>query len=322
MNKIFNVKDFGAVNDGVTLNSVAVQKAIDECAAQGGGTVLFSGGDYVLSTVFLKSNVTIRIEKHTRILGALSFYDYAPEEKIDYPAYQDQSHTYFDCSMFVGRDVENIKICGEGDIDMRSVWDEDNVRGIGGRGPKPIALKECNNVKIHDIEINNATDLAIYFAGCDDVEIYNIKMRVYIDGISPDNCKNVYIHDCDVESGDDGIVMKSSYTLNRLGVCDNIVVRNCRVKGEYLAWYCENVTFEHCVIIGTQPLCYCKNLTLIDCEMHECDLAFERSEVQATVTTPVLSIKNPLLGSIVVPKVGEIIMDLPGALGKIEVKSI
>ena len=96
-NKIFNVKDFGAVNDGETLNSAAVQKAIDECAAHGGGTVLFSGGDFVLSTVFLKSNVTIKIDKHTRILGALSFYDYAPEEKIDYPAYQDQSHTYFDC---------------------------------------------------------------------------------------------------------------------------------------------------------------------------------------------------------------------------------
>ena len=84
--KIFNVKDFGAVNDGVTLNSEAVQRAIDECAAQGGGTVLFDGGDFVLSTVFLKSNVTVEITKNTRILGALSFYDYAPEEKIDYPA--------------------------------------------------------------------------------------------------------------------------------------------------------------------------------------------------------------------------------------------
>ena len=115
--KIFNVKDFGAIADGETLNTAAVQKAIDECAAQGGGTVLFSGGDFVLSTVFLKSNVAIKIEKNTRILGALSFYDYAPQEEIDYPAYQDQSHTYFDCSMFVGRDCENIKICGEGDID-------------------------------------------------------------------------------------------------------------------------------------------------------------------------------------------------------------
>ena len=100
---------------------------------------------------------------------------------------------------------------------------------------------------------------------------------------------------------------------------ENVTVRNCRVKGEYLAWYCKNVTFEHCVIIGTQPLCYCEGLTLIDCEMHECDLAFERSEVNATVTTPVLSIKNPLSGKITVPAVGEIILDLDAAKGEIVV---
>ena len=228
--KIFNVKDFGAVNDGVTLNSVAVQKAIDECAAQGGGTGLVSGGDYVLSTVFLKSNVTVRIEKHTRILGALSFYDYAPEEKIDYPAYQDQSHTYFDCSMFVGRDCENIKICGEGDIDMRSVWDEDNVRDIVHRGPKCIALKNCRNVEVSGLGIFHATDLAVYFAGCENVDIHGLRMIVYIDGVSPDNSKNVKIYDCDIEAGDDSIVFKSSYTLNKIDYCKNIKVWNCRLR--------------------------------------------------------------------------------------------
>ena len=102
----------------------------------------------------------------------------------------------------------------------------------------------------------------------------------------------------------------------------NVVVRDCMVKGEYLAWYCENVTFDHCTIIGTQPLCYCKGLTLIDCKMVDCDLAFERSEVQAAVTTPVVSIKNPLAGSrITVPAVGEIIRDSPGAAGEIVVTS-
>ena len=70
----------------------------------------------------------------------------------------------------------------------------------------------------------------IYFAGCENVDIYGIKMRVYIDGISPDNSKNVRIHDCDVETGDDGIVFKSSYTLNRVDICKDIHVWNCRVK--------------------------------------------------------------------------------------------
>ena len=228
--KIFNVVDFGAVADGVTINTEAVQRAIDACAEQGGGTVLFSCGDFVLSTVFLKSNITIRIDAAAKILGAPSFYDYAPQEAIDYPLYQDASHSYFDHSMFVGRDSENIAITGEGIIDMRSVWDEDNVRDIVHRGPKCIALVNCRNVEISGLEIYNVTDLAVYFAGCENVEVYGLKMSVYIDGISPDNSKNVNIHDCDIDCGDDGIVFKSSYTLNRLDVCRDITVRDCRVK--------------------------------------------------------------------------------------------
>ena len=97
----------------------------------------------------------------------------------------------------------------------------------------------------------------------------------------------------------------------------NVVVRDSVVKGEYLAWYCEDVAFERCRIIGTQPLCYCRGLKLIDCEMVDTDLAFERSEVEATVTTPVLSIKNPLSGRITVPAVGEIIRDIPQARGEV-----
>ena len=98
----------------------------------------------------------------------------------------------------------------------------------------------------------------------------------------------------------------------------NVVVRNSIVNGEYLAWYCENVTFENCTISGTQPLCYCKNLKLINCKMLDADLAFEKSDVEATVTTPMISIKNPLSGIINVPEVGEIIMDDPNAKGVVK----
>ena len=100
----------------------------------------------------------------------------------------------------------------------------------------------------------------------------------------------------------------------------NVTVRNCVVKGEYLAWYCENVTFENCKISGTQPLCYCKGLKLIDCEMLDADLCFEKSEVEATVTAPVISVKNPLLGHIYLPSVGEIIRDDPLSCGEIVVQ--
>ncbi len=97
----------------------------------------------------------------------------------------------------------------------------------------------------------------------------------------------------------------------------NVTVRNSVVKGEYLAWYSDGLTLENCKIIGTQPLCYCKNLKLIDCEMVDTDLCFERSQVEATITTPVVSIKNPYEGRIRVPQVGEIIRDDPNACGEI-----
>ena len=87
------------------------------------------------------------------------------------------------------------------------------------------------------------------------------------------------------------------------------------VKGEYLAWYSDGLTLINCKITGTQPLCYCKNLKLVNCEMIGTDLAFEKSEVKAVITTKVDSIKNPLSGRIQAPEVGEVVMDDVNAKG-------
>lgn len=97
----------------------------------------------------------------------------------------------------------------------------------------------------------------------------------------------------------------------------NVTLRNCVVNGEYLAWYCENVTFDHCRITGTQPLCYCKGLRLIECEMLGADLAFEKSEVDACVTSHIGSVKNPLSGKICAPSVGELIRDDEDSRGEV-----
>lgn len=97
----------------------------------------------------------------------------------------------------------------------------------------------------------------------------------------------------------------------------NVTVRNSVVKGEYLGWYSQDLTLDHCKIIGTQPLCYCQGLRLIDCEMEGTDLAFERSEVEATLTTFVDSVKNPRGGHIYLPDLGELILDDPLAKGEV-----
>ena len=99
----------------------------------------------------------------------------------------------------------------------------------------------------------------------------------------------------------------------------NIVVKNSIVKGEYPAWYCENVTFENCTIIGTQPLCYCKGLRLINCRMVDCDLSFEKSEVEADVVGNIVSVKNVYSGYVEADSIGEIIVDDENAKGVIKV---
>lgn len=94
---------------------------------------------------------------------------------------------------------------------------------------------------------------------------------------------------------------------------EDVTLRNCTVKGEYLAWYSKRLTMIDCKIIGTQPFCYCEDLKLINCEMSDADLAFEKSSVEAEITTPVVSIKNPTSGYICAPAVGELILDDPNA---------
>lgn len=98
---------------------------------------------------------------------------------------------------------------------------------------------------------------------------------------------------------------------------ENITVRNSVLNGEYLAWYSRGLTLLHCKITGTQPFCYCRNLKLIDCEMTGTDLAFEKSDVDAVITSKIDSVKNPLSGKIVAPEIGELIMDDANAKGQV-----
>ncbi len=111
-----------------------------------------------------------------------------------------------------------------------------------------------------------------------------------------------YVEDCRIEHAD-------LDTKDAFWHAKGVTVTDSTVKGEYLGWYSEGLTLIRCRIIGTQPLCYCKNLTLIDCTMEGCDLAFENSEVQASIQGSVDSIKSPASGRIEANAVGEIIRD-------------
>lgn len=215
--------------------------------------------------------------------------------------------------------VDGLKISGSEMTDKcrAALWYTKNavMKDVKFHGIK--ALRECSDITIEDSDIispefgwsvngitmKNTSAQSEYFMMRSNKLKFN---KVSLKGkYSFQYIEDSEFEDCDFDTKD------------AFWHAKNVVIRNSTIKGEYLAWYCENVTFENCTIIGTQPLCYCKNLKLINCKMLDADLAFEKSEVEATVTTPVLSIKNPLKGHIEVPEVGEIIRDDENSKGEI-----
>ena len=200
-----------------------------------------------------------------------------------------------------------------------ALWYTNNATIIGTKMHGIKALRECSDIRINDcdiispefgwsvngIEMKDTTAEGEYFM----MRSNNLKFEnVTLNG----KYSFQYITDSVFENC-------NFKTKDAFWHAKNVVVRNSVVSGEYLAWYCENVTFENCTISGTQPLCYCKGLKLINCKMLDADLAFEKSEVEADITTPVISIKNPASGTISVPAVEEIIMDDPNAKGTINI---
>lgn len=190
-----------------------------------------------------------------------------------------------------------------------ALWYSEDIEITGTKLHGIKALRECSRVKlcgcdilspefgwsVHEIEMKDSTIQSEYFMmRSDKLRFTGVRMK---GKYSFQYIEDSVFEDCVFDTKD------------AFWHAKNVIVRNSVVKGEYLAWYCENVTFENCKIIGTQPLCYCKNLKLVDCEMVDTDLCFEKSEVEATITTPVVSIKNPLSGHIYVPEVGEVIRD-------------
>lgn len=213
-----------------------------------------------------------------------------------------------------GLKIENSEMTG---LCRAALWYSENVEITNTKLHGIKALRECADIQVRGCDIVSAefgwSVRGILMEDCDVESEYfmlrsdhltfrNVRMKgkysfQYITGSVFENCtfdtKDAFWHAKDV------------------------TVRNSVVKGEYLAWYSENVTFENCKIAGTQPLCYCKNLKLVNCEMVDTDLAFERSDVEATLTAPIVSIKNPMSGHIYVPKAGEIIRDIEGATGEV-----
>lgn len=258
---MFNILDFGAAADGKTLCTGAIQKAADSCR-ENGGIVYIPFGIYVSGTIHLSSNTHFVFEPGAKILGSSNVDDFDSRESPDYPLYQDASHSYFHRSLFCAENCRNITFSGLGTIDMQDVWEEIPVPGEGEwnerRANKIFAFKNCRDISITDLTLLNSTDLAVYLAGCENVKISKLTLDVGIDGISPDCCKNVTISDCIIRSGDDGIVLKSSYTLGKKQLCENIVITNCTVTSRCSA-----------IKLGTESNGGFKSIVISNCVVYD-----------------------------------------------------
>ena len=198
-----------------------------------------------------------------------------------------------------------------------ALWYSRDVEITGSKLFGIKAFRECEHIRIANCTVQSPEfGWSVHDLSMKDSSVESEYFMMRSDGLSFNNVvvKGKYSFQYIADS----VLENCNFdTKDALWHARNVVVKNSTINGEYLAWYCENVVFENCRIIGTQPLCYCKGLKLIDCEMIDADLAFEKSEVEAVITTPVISIKNPLSGTIRVPKVGEIIMDDAHAAGEI-----
>lgn len=201
-----------------------------------------------------------------------------------------------------------------------ALWYSDHIEIQDMRMHGIKALRECDDVLIRDCDIkspefgwmtqniqmkNTQAESEYFMMRAKNLRFEDVKFK---GKYSFQYIKNAYFENCNFDTKD------------AFWHSEDVWVRNSVIKGEYLAWYSKGLVLENCKIIGTQPLCYCEGLKLINCEMIDTDLCFEKSHVEATITTEVESIKNPLTGHIEVPSVKEIIIDDPNAKAEIIVQ--
>lgn len=227
-----NVLDFGAVPDGKTLTTAALQKAIDECAVAGGGTVTVPPGVYLTHTVFLKSGVNLHLQKNAVILG-----DTDPKAFVRAVIHADK--------------IENAAITGPGVINGQG-----QAKNFPTKGPRhyDLLLFQCKNITVSDITLLDAPSWVFRIRECDGVMVRGVRIHSYAnqnnDGIDID-AKNVTISDCIIDSEDDAICLKSD---NPDFLVENVAITNCIIGTN-----CNAIKF------GTASKCGFKNITISNC---------------------------------------------------------
>jgi polygalacturonase len=292
--EFFNVRNFGAMGDGKTLDSPAINRAIDAATQAGGGTVLVPAGTYLSGSIHLRSNIHLLINAGAVILGApqeMNVYD--ETEPYTLGGYQDGGHCFFHNSLIWGENLTNVFITGGGMISGGGLVRRDSIldKMVGFNqfdppatnaappvrlGNKAIALKLCRNVLIRDITIFHGGHFAILVTGCDNLTVDNVTMDTDRDGIDIDCCRDTMVSNCRVNSpNDDGICPKSTYALGEARPTENLTIINCQVSGFQVGTLIDGTmqpsrSSTGRIKFGTESSGGFRNCTVANCTFRNC----------------------------------------------------
>ena len=255
---ILNVKDYGAKGDSLTKDTKAIQETINACHKEGGGTVRIPRGSYIIGTLYLKSNITLSLEKGAYLYGSHDIKDYPTEGHADIEG--------FDEALLYAQDATNISIEGLGTIDGRGyphIFPQ-KIKGQKERPHRPqlLIFVNCQHLRFSSTTFTNPAFWGLHLINCtglhfDAVTIDSKENNPNNDGIDLDGCQDVVIENSKIHAGDDAVCLKS--TTNR--PCKNILVKNCDISSHTAGFKC-----------GTSSKTGFQNIKVIDSWFHDCPM--------------------------------------------------
>jgi polygalacturonase len=255
---MLDVTEFGAVGDGSTLNTEALQKAIDAAARTKVGMLRFPAGQYLTGTLFLRSHLTLYLDRGATILGSDKLEDY-PLITVDSIA---PANPQAKRVLLFGDGLEDVTITGLGTIDGQGdakAFEITPPHWSTPIRPEIIVMVNCRKVTVKGITLRDSPAWVQHYLHCDDVLLQNLNVYSHVnynnDMIDVDGCRNVRIDNCVGNTGDDAITLKS--TAGR--ICENVTISNCRLSSHSNAIKCgtestggfRNITITNCVITPT-----------------------------------------------------------------------
>ncbi|HEV2318876.1 MAG TPA: glycoside hydrolase family 28 protein [Verrucomicrobiae bacterium] len=266
--RVFNVLDYGAKPDGATLDTAAIQKALDDCRDAGGGIVEFPVGVYLSQPIVLGNATTVKLDPGATLLAVTNQSDF-----MKTPGNWLKARSNGDFVPFIsGKDLTNITLTGGGAIDGSGwAWwgDAEKARrkipGYTLARPNLLALQRCKNVRLENITLQNSPKFHFVPEECDGVVVTNVRIHApehaaNTDAIDPADSRNVLITDCRIDTGDDNVAIKAGHPVpGREFASENITVSDCvflhghgmSIGSETLGGV-RNVTVTNCVFDGTE----------------------------------------------------------------------